>query len=365
MEQGGGLRAIRSRAVRSNRPLFAAWEITRRCPLRCRHCYLAGGKGEDELKTAEAKDLLRQMARLGVLFLTFTGGEPLVREDLFDIIDEAVTLGFVWRLFTSGAPLDEECARALAGRAPLAVDISLHGLEETHDAMTRVPGSWRSAIGAIRRLSGLGVAVNAKMSLTPQGLADLPALRELCEGLGANLNAATMMFPDLEGRPIDEGLRLTDEQFTEYCLERERRRPDSFGRRRPPQGDEPLCCAGRSSFPVSPGGDVRACLTLGDPCGNVRETPLHDIWSSGAMKAFRRLAAGARTVCRACEDLEFCSFCPGLAEKEAGDPLGVPPSACYEARIRHRLYLEQISCSPAGEASPRQAAGLPDGCVEL
>lgn len=339
MEQQRALCAIRDRAARLNVPISAAWEITRRCPLRCRHCYLAGEREQNELDSAEAKALLASMAHLGVLFLTFTGGEPLLREDLFDIVEEAVTLGFVWRLFTSATALDEECARRIARRPPVAVDISLHGLEETHDAITRVPGSWRCAVAAIERLSGLGVAVNAKMNLTPRGLKDLRAVRERCEDLGARLHVATVMFPDLKGSPVDESLRLDEQRLREYLVGGEGTRQNCFGRHEPLGGDDHVCGAGRSSFSVSSNGEVRACLTLRRSCGNVRTTPLRDIWDSEAMNAFRRLTAGARASCRDCGDAEFCQFCPGLAERETGDPLGAPPSACREARIRHDLCL--------------------------
>lgn len=338
-EPGQLLRAVRDRAARLNVPAFAVWEVTRRCPLRCRHCYLAGESGDGELDPAEAKALLEAMGRLGVLFITFTGGEPLLRDDFFDIVDEALALGFVWRLLTSAAPLDGERVRRIAGRAPVAVDISLHGLEETHDAMTRVRGSWRAAVDAIEGLTGLGVAVNAKMNLTPWGLKDLSALRDFCDGLGAGLQVATRMFPAYDGTPPAGDLVLTEDQLREYLAGHEEMKRSCFGRHEPLGDDDGVCGAGRSSFSVSFNGDVRACLTLRGSFGNVRATPLRDIWRSAPMDAFRRTTAGSRSDCRDCGDAEFCSFCPGLAERETGNAMGAPPSACREARVRRDLYL--------------------------
>ena len=338
-ERGRLLRTVRDRAARRNVPVFAMWELTRRCPLKCRHCYLAGEDRGDELGPAETKPLLEAMGRLGVLFLTFTGGEPLLRDDFFDIVDEALALGFAWRVLTSGWPLDTQCARSISERAPVAVDISLHGLEKTHDALTGVPGSWRAAVDAIERVRGLDVTVNAKMNLTPAGLKDLPALQGLCDDLGATLHVATWLLPTYGGTPPADDLVLAEDDLREYFAGHEGFRTSCFGRREPPAPEDIMCGAGRSSFSVSSNGDVRACLTFRNPCGNVRATPLREIWDSGPMDALRGVVAGSRESCRDCDGAEFCSFCPGLSEREAGDPAFPAPSACREAFIKRDLAL--------------------------
>jgi len=361
-EAGPALLALRRRAARLAVPVFAVWEVTYRCPLRCRHCYLAGKRDEDELSAAEGKALLADMARLGVLFLSLTGGEPLLREDLFDIVDEALTLGFTWQLLTSGTLLDEERARRVAERTPLAVEVSLHGLEKTHEWITGVDGSFRAAVAALERLARLDLTVNVKMSLTPRGLKDLPGLRSLCRTLGANLKVSTMMFPDCEGRPTPEDLRLDDQLLAQYISESEIGPSDPLVQRAPLRDDGPLCGAGRSSFSVSPGGDVRPCLTLVEPCGNVRSAPLGDIWHSKAMAAFRRLTTSSRKGCLDCEHAEFCNFCPGLAEREAGDALLPPPSACREASVRHRLYLEDRCRGASSDGRTADSRILRDDC---
>ncbi len=343
--------ALKDNAQKLGIPVFATWETTYRCPVRCRHCYLGHDAAEDcqgvvgegrqeegELDLAEAKQLLQQMARLGVLFLTFTGGEPMLRDDFFEIVDEARALRFSWRLYTSAMLIDEARARLIAERAPLAVDISLHGLEETHDWMTGVQGSFQKATAAIGMLAKLGVSVNAKMNMTPRGMKDLPALRQLCERIGAKQRAWTSMYPDREGRPVADELILSEDQLRECYANLEQLLPGCYGRARSLGSGDALCGAGRSSFAVSPRGDVRACMGLGESCGNVRETPLGDIWNSPSMTAYRKITAGDRPGCRDCEDAEFCFFCMQLAEKETGDPLGAPPTACREARVRRELF---------------------------
>ncbi|MHC5056997.1 MAG: radical SAM protein [Planctomycetota bacterium] len=357
-KQSANLEALRLRAARLTIPASATWELTYRCPLDCRHCYLEGLRGEDELDTAEAKALLGAMARAGVLFLTLTGGEPLAREDFLEIAAETRRLGFAWRLYTAGTLVDDGLARALAELGPLAVDISLHGLEGTHDDLTRTPGSFRAAADAAERLADLGLTVNFKTNLTPRGLADLPELRALAERIGAGHKIATFLFPPHAGGRCEEGLVLSEDRFADYVAASERLRPSGFGRGQRPCPEDPLCAAGRSVFAVSPGGDVRACLMLKEVCGNVRETDFAEIWRSEGMAALRRTTFEARRGCLDCDDAEFCFPCPGLAEKETGDLLAAPPTACREARLRHELARASGVEADAGTAPPRE------GCVE-
>ncbi|MHC4250253.1 MAG: radical SAM protein [Planctomycetota bacterium] len=356
-EPGANLAALTRRAAHLAIPANATWELTHRCPLECRHCYLDGLREEDELDTEEAKTLLGAMARAGVLFLTLTGGEPLAREDFLEIAAEARRLGFAWRLFTAGTLVDDGMAHALAELRPLAVDISLHGIEEAHDDLTRTPGSFRAAADAAERLAGLGLTVNLKTNLTPRALADLPGLRALAERIGAGHKIVTFLFPPHAGGTHDEGLVLSGREFVDYLVSSERPQPSVSASGERPRPSDPLCGAGRSVFVVSPGGDVRSCLMLKTVFGNVRETDLAEIWRSEGMAELRRTTCAARPRCLDCDDAEFCFPCPGLAEKETGDLLGASPTACREARLRHEFARASGVEAEGGAAPPR------GGCV--
>ena len=332
---GPVLSAVRRRALKRGLPVSALWEVTRRCPLQCRHCYLAGRPERDDLSTEEAGALLESMARLGVMFLVVSGGEPLVRDDIFSIVDEARRLGFAWKLFTGGTLVDDDCARRIAERLPLDVCISLHGLEETHDSITRVPGSFRAAFGALERLTALGVRVVVKMCLTSAGLTDLSGLRGICETAGAEFRAFSRIYPRFDGALPDDDLRLDEAELAFHHSRCDATALSALGRRR--QDEEPICGAGRIAFAVSPGGDVRACAMLKDICGNVRDASLREIWHSDTMAAMRRLTTGDRVECDGCEKGEYCFFCPALAEAERGSLAAAPPSACREAAILRKL----------------------------
>ena len=105
-------------------PFKVDWEITYRCNLRCSHCYQTGASGEKELTTEEIYSALDELADLGCLYLTFTGGEILLREDLFDIAKYARKKEFAIRLFTNGTLIDEKVADKIKNLSPLSVEIS-------------------------------------------------------------------------------------------------------------------------------------------------------------------------------------------------------------------------------------------------
>jgi radical SAM protein with 4Fe4S-binding SPASM domain len=288
------------------------------------------------------------MAGIGVMFLAITGGEPFLREDIGSIIEEAHSLGFAWKMLTAGTLIGDVESRHIAKNQPLNIDISLHGLEDTHDKMTRVPGSFTATLAAIRRLTNLGVRVIAKMNLTPEGVEDLPVLHEQLSKMGVPLRVATVILPDFDGNPVDNDLCVTDSQLVrhyEYC-NRLNDGEGKYGRHRRLTAGEALCNAGRSSFSVSPSGDVRACLSLRKVCGNVRQARLDAIWMSESMAKARMLTAGSRVECEECAYAEYCSYCPGMAEVKDGGILGPAPDACRNARIRKQL-AEKEDTGPA------------------
>jgi radical SAM protein with 4Fe4S-binding SPASM domain len=342
----GGVRGrIRERAFRTAFPLHAIWEVTYRCPWSCRHCLLNGradshrsmGRGASpELDTRGSLRALEEMARLGVLFVLFTGGEPLERPDFFELVDEARRLGFAWKLYTCGAHVDERRADMIAERAPLGVGVSLHGLARAHEALTRTPGSFDKALGAIERLARREVPVTAKMSVTPDGLRDLAELRHALGEHGVELRASGRMYPDAAGRPVSGDMLLSTPELAE-CLslcEMELPMPDASEVADP---ESPVCGAGRVAVALSPTGDVRPCNALREVAGNIRNSALSELWESPAMRRARSWTNADRSGCRDCGDAAYCFFCPGLAEAETGDPLAPSPTLCREARARRAL----------------------------
>jgi len=331
----GALDALNRRASRARVPVWALWELTHRCPLACRHCYLEGAREGAELDARETDLLLRELADAGTVFLVLSGGDPLVRDDFLDVVDRARELGFAWKVLTSGMLVDDAMADAIAARLPLEVSMSLHGLRRAHDEIASRPGAFDAVLGAARRLIARGVRVLLKTVVTPAGAGDVAAVRDLCDRLGARHVVSTRHIPGFDGGEAQDPFCLSDAQLAGQ-LDGGASAP--VGPHRLLRPDEALCNAGRSALAISPRGDVRACLLMREVCGNVRETPLSEIWRGEAMRRLAGLVAGGRARCASCADAAFCSYCPGLAEAETGDPLVPAEAICREARLRRERY---------------------------
>ena len=150
-------------------PMSVLFELTFVCNHACSFCYNCP-TGQKEMNTAEVIDALRKLAEFNVLYLTLSGGEPLVRKDFFEIARAARDMGFALRIYTNGYLIDEAMAKKIRTIAnPVEMEISLHGgRPETHDKLTCVPGSFQKICSAVKVLRAEGIKVNFKVPVTRQ-----------------------------------------------------------------------------------------------------------------------------------------------------------------------------------------------------
>ncbi|MCC6888722.1 MAG: heme d1 biosynthesis radical SAM protein NirJ [Hyphomicrobiales bacterium] len=157
------------------------WNLIRRCNLACKHCYSISADVDfpGELTTAEVFAVIDDLKQFGVPALILSGGEPLMRPDIFDISRRAKDKGFYVGLSSNGTLIDA----ALAGRIRDAgydyVGISLDGIGATHDRFRRQPGSYDAALGALRLLRERGVKVGVRFTMTEDNVCELPAMLDL------------------------------------------------------------------------------------------------------------------------------------------------------------------------------------------
>jgi hypothetical protein len=147
------------------RPIYAVWEITLRCDLACRHCgSRAGRERPEELTTAEALDLVQQMADLGVLEVTLIGGEAYLRDDWTEIARAVRAHGMQCTITTGGRGMSVERARAAKAAGVQSVSVSIDGARDTHDMLRGVRGSFDAAVEAMRNLRQAGISVSVNRS---------------------------------------------------------------------------------------------------------------------------------------------------------------------------------------------------------
>ena len=320
--------AFRASAARTRTPIAATLELTRRCNLRCIHCYLGDQAAQHRLKDRElaataVKGALSEWAEAGCLYLTLTGGEPLLRPDFPEIYRHARELGLVVTVFTNGTLASDEIAALFRECPPRKVEISLYGATpETHDAVTGVAGSHARAWAGIRRLQGAGVRVVLKTVLMKPNLGEREDLERQAAAVGAAFRHDAAIFPCLDGSRAPLALRVAPEEAVRADMATAERRAmwrEKIEKTAAHPAGERLyaCAAGRSAFHADPFGGFSPCLLAEHFRCESAGRAFRDVWSGdlGALQDRKR----ARTDTSFAGDLRgACVHCPAFNQIETG-----------------------------------------------
>ena len=349
-----------AKALKLNIPLSVQLDLTYRCNERCIHCYL-DHDDHGEMNTAEIKGLLDQMADAGVFFLTISGGEIMMRKDFFEILEHAHARTFSIKLKTNGVLIRKKEAERIRASGVESVQISVYSHRaEVHDAITKMPGSFRQTIEAVRLLRTVGLHVTMANVLMVQNAQDYPGVRTLANELGAQCTLDPTITPMMDGdrsilelnvdktalREVFRDIALVG-NVEEFCA--------------PPQGvDEDAldmlpCSAGHTACYVSPYGDVYPCVQFPLPSGNVRSTKFVDIWrDSPQLKEVRSITLRDMPSCSQCTHGATCTRCPGLAYLE-GNMRGPSYQDCEKSYARTGIPSENFK---ARNSSPQSFQSL-------
>ncbi len=188
------------------------WNLIRRCNLTCKHCYAfsADHEYEGELSGDEVRTVMADLRQFGVPALILSGGEPLLRPDLFELAAHAKSLGFYIGLSTNGTLIDAPMADRVAAAGFDYVGISLDGLAETHDKFRRLQGAFERSLAALRHLHARGVKLGLRFTMTSLNAHDLPALLQLMRDEGIE----KFYFSHLNYAGRGNVHRAKDAQFT-------------------------------------------------------------------------------------------------------------------------------------------------------
>ena len=190
-----------------------AFNCTSRCNLNCLHCYSSSTSipGNDELTTAEAKRLLHQLAEANCPVVLFTGGEPLLRNDLFDLLAEAKQLSLRTAISTNGILLDSAAAKKLAGLGVSYVGISIDGNEQFHDKFRQSPGCFKAALTGVQNCQKAGLKTGLRFTITKQNAGKIPAIFDIAAEAGIRRVCFYHLIRAGRAKNLDE-LILTPQQ---------------------------------------------------------------------------------------------------------------------------------------------------------
>ena len=317
------LNRLSAKAGASKIPLQAHLDVTWKCNERCVHCYLDHGIGGD-MTTDEIKSVFDQLAAAGAFFLIISGGEIMLRKDIFEIVAHARSLTFDVKLKTNGILIGEPEAARFGEMGVRRVDISIYSWRpEVHDAVTLVRGSFAKSIAAARHLHSRGIEVTFHTSIMKESAEDSPGIQALATELGVSAMFDPTMTPRLDGDPTPFDYRVSSETLKNFYRDPLMTHGEDVCAPPPPVDEAVLnshsCGAGHRAVYITPQGDVTPCVQFPMVCGNLRKNTFAEIWDGPKFRQLRDVRVRNLPVCSTCANSPVCTRCPGLAYVETGD----------------------------------------------
>ena len=327
-------------AAKNNIPMDVSIELTHHCNFRCQHCYIPDFSAPDLLTTERLLSLLDELAEVGTMYLTLTGGELFLRRDWLVVARRARELGFALRLFSNGTLINEEVARAIAA-LPATVEISLYSMEEaTFENITQRPGSFAKTLQGIEHLRELDVEVLLKTPMMVHNYTELDSLAAYAESIGADFHASPTIMAKKDGDRSTLGLRVPLDKLAPHfggphlgC-----QIPEETASQ--PAADGPLCAAANRYCNITSSGDVMACNILPGADGNIRQRSFRDVWENSPwLNKVRSIRRSDLHTCKSCSRLPTCGRCHAQALVEDGDLYGPSSYAQERAEILETVNL--------------------------
>jgi radical SAM protein with 4Fe4S-binding SPASM domain len=344
---------------------MVVWNVTRKCNLSCAHCYInAVGEEESdadmgELTTSEAMDMIEDLVAIKSPMLVFSGGEPLLRSDIYELNVYAMKLGLRTILSSNSTLITREAAKKIKEAGFAYVGVSLDGSEETHDRFRGAKGAFEKSLQGLRYLMEEGVRTGVRFAITNLNYDELPKVLELTRrekiprfslfqlvygGRGKEIidwdifndQRREVMDYIIEEARVSNGMNIvTADNYADgiYLLqdvaEHEPERAAEVERLLAMQSG---CPAGDGLANVDNRGDVHLCpYWQSRTIGNIREEKFSDIWFDEENEFLTKMRDKTRYIkdkCGRCKLNHLCMGCRVRAEVACGDPFGEDP-ACY------------------------------------
>jgi len=346
------------------------WETTAGCNLSCRHCRRldtgSSGLAPGDMETGACLALVDSIAGFARPILVLSGGEPLIRPDIFKIAGHAAGHGLPVALATNGTLVNEETAQKIAASGVRRVSISFDGATgEVHDAFRRLPGSFEKAVSGFLALKALDMSMQVNCTVARHNEHQLDRVVELARKLGADALHFFMLVPVGCGVEINEDQQLPPERYEEvlnWIYDQSLAHPDlqlkatcaphyfrvvyqrgggkELKARARAHGEHGMhamtrgCLAGSAVCFVSHTGEVFPCGYLPVSAGNVLKTPMEKIWNEAHLFQVLRDTGNLTGKCGLCEYKKVCMGCRARAFGQVGDYLAEEPFCTYEPKRR-------------------------------
>lgn len=341
---------------------LVAWETTRNCNLSCKHCRASATMGpySGELDTSASLNLLDQIAEVGKPIIILTGGEPLLREDIFEIADYGTKIGLRMVMAPNGTLITKENAGKMASAGIARISISLDGATaESHDEFRGVEGAFEGGLRGIQYAKDSGLEFQINTTITKTNLHEIPAILDLAVKLGAVAHHIFLLVPTGRGKYIvDQEITANEYENTlnwfydqrdnvplqlkatcaphYYRILRQRAKEDGKSVTFKTHGLDAVtrgCLGGIGFCFISHTGIVQPCGFLDLNCGDITKDRFKDIWTNSKEFCSLRDYSQLKGKCGPCEFRKVCGGCRARAFEATGDYLAEEPLCTYQPKV--------------------------------
>ncbi|QDR80179.1 putative heme d1 biosynthesis radical SAM protein NirJ2 [Sporomusa termitida] len=329
--------------------MIISWNTTQQCNINCVHCYRdAGAKRADELSTAEGKKLLGEIAQAGFKIMIFSGGEPMLRPDIYELISYAASVGLRPVLGTNGIMLTGDVPGRLKAAGLMCAGISVDSRDpERHDIFRGLQGAWQQTMAGINSCREAGLPFQIHTTVSNWNEHEVTEITDFAVELGAVAHHIFFLVPAGRGKDIEDTTLKTAqyEALLTRILDKQANTPielkptcaPQFMRiakeRGVPMRYSKGCLAGTTYCVILPNGDVQPCPYLPLKVGNVRATTFDAIWQDS--QVFKKLRhEPLKGGCGSCGFDSLCGGCRARAYYYSeGDYLAEEPWCSRGRRI--------------------------------
>ena len=341
-------------------PKWIAWETTQKCNLKCVHCRCSSDmtSSEGDFTTEEGKKLLKEIADFSKPVVVLSGGEPLLRKDIFELAEYGTSLGLRMCMATNGALVNDEVCEKMRKAEIKMVSLSLDGSSaEVHDDFRSCPGAFDGVVRAAEHFRKNGIKFLINSSFTKRNQHDIANTFKVAKSLGATAWYMFMIVPTGRGEEImNELISKEDyEEILDWHYRQEKLEDDILMRptcaphyyRIVPQkakaegvkferrsltfstGGGKGCIAAQSICLIDCFGNVKPCSYFHRTAGNVKLTPFREIWENSEIFQDLRNFKAYKGKCGECEYINVCGGCRARADAVYGDYMAEEPFCNY------------------------------------
>ncbi len=305
-------------------------ELTERCNLRCKHCYMEQKKKQFDVSNLDR--VLDELKEIGAITITYSGGEIFTRDDIFEIIDLTLDKGFIVNIITNCTMIDDKIIQKIGERQITQIQSSIYGCNEiTHDNITRIIGSYNKTINVLEALGKLDKKCVVNYVVFEENAKEIKKTKELLESLNCEIHLDYRIFPTREGNrsPMKLGVKMDTLKglFREKILER----PYDIN-----------CGCAREVAVIKSNGEVYPCEYINFSFGNIADSTIKEIWNNNKMiRLIDEVKKYNPKDCEGCEYKEYCTRCPGMVWENHEYENIKDEIMCFRAKAAYNAAREE------------------------